>query len=260
MKKLLPLLLLSIGTAFWCDASVLITNGLTHVHEMVGAKEDKGVIYIKNVGDQPERLEIYFRDLMVDCENDNQYVDPGTTQRSNAGWIRLSTEEKILQPGEEFPLRYDIRLPNEDLAGSFWSLLMVEVKRPIDTASMRFGVSVNSNIRYAIQLITNVGSSNEATVDFANVDVMLEKRSLNVTLQNGGDKMVVPKLNLEIYDETGELIATQKAQPSKLYPGQCRAFVVPLGNLRRGKYQGVVVADCGNANLFGVTMNLQVDE
>lgn len=245
------------------SASVLVTNGLTHRHDLQGVDSETGYIVLKNIGDDAERVLIYFKDLEVGCEGQAQYVDPGTTERSNYNWIKVGIEERILQPGEEFPLRYQINVPKKPHTGSFWSLIMVEVKKPIDTTQLDYGVRVSSNVRYAIQIITDFPTITPTNVEFKAVSLMEDEvmgKVVNVILENFGEKVLVPEVKIEIYDNNGELILQKSADTKKLYPDQCRDFQVPIEGLPIGKYQGVLVADCGAADLFGMTLNLEVDD
>ena len=245
------------------SASVLVTNGLTHRHDLQGVSEETGYIVLKNIGDEPERILIYFKDFEVGCDGESHYVDPGTTERSNYNWIKIGIEERILQPGEEFPMRYQITVPKKKHSGSFWSLIMVEVQKPIDTTQLEYGVRVSSNVRYAIQIITDFPTDVPTNVEFKAVQLMEHHgmgKVVNVTLENFGQKVLVPEVKIEVYDNNGELILQKTADTKKLYPSQCRDFQVPLEGLPIGSYQGVLVADCGAADLFGMTLNLEVDD
>ncbi len=245
-------------------ASVIITNGLTHRHELRGSANEQGQILIKNVGTTPERIVIYLKDLLVDCENEDLNIaPPGTLPRSNYSFIRLGARERLLAPGEEFPLRYDISpSPDKKFIGSYWSLMMVEVQSPIDTNRLDKGVKVSSNIRYAIQIITDFSSDEEVEINFDDVafNGNEEEKVLDVKLSNQSIKLVLPRLKLEIYDDKGDLIFEEKSAIKKLYPGQCRRFQVPVNDLPPGQFQAVLVADCGESDLFGMTINLAVDE
>lgn len=244
-------------------ASVLVTNGLTHRHDLQGVDEETGYVILKNIGDEPERILVYFTDLDVGCDDRPQYVDPGTTERSNYQWIKVGIEERILQPGEEFPLRYEINVPKKKHTGSYWSLLMVEVKKPIDTTQLDYGVRVSSNVRYAIQIITDFPPDVPTNVEFNAVELNEHEvmgKVVNVTLVNSGEMVLLPEVKIEVYDNNGELVLETAADTKKLYPGQCREYQVPIEDLAIGKYQGVLVADCGAADLFGMTLNLEVDD
>lgn len=262
--KYLTLLLLALG--LWSSdssASVVITNGLTHSFDMVSGNSQKGYIMLQNVSKKPQRVVVYKNDLSVGCEGDGLAIEePASTERSNVSWIELSMEERTLAPGEKYSLTYEVQAPAKNLTGSYWGLLMVEVKKPIDTLSSRKGVSISSNIRYAVQIITNFTSSKTTDVQFADVGYAEEtqSRKLNIRLFNNSERLVSPDVKIEVYDDNGEIIYYKKADSKKLYPEQCRNFIVPIEDIPSGKYQAVIVADCGESDLFGMTLNLEVDE
>lgn len=263
MKSHILSIAILLFSALSLNASVLVTNGLTHRHDLQGVTDETGYIVLKNIGDVPERILVYFKDLEVGCEEPTKYADPGTSERSNYQWIKVGIEERILQPGEEFPMRYQISVPQKKQIGSFWSLIMIEVKKPIDTTQLDYGVRVSSNIRYAVQIITDFPTEVATNVEFNAVDLKKDQvmgKVVSVTLENFGLLVLVPEVKIEVYDNNGELILQKTADTKKLYPGQCREFQVPIEGLPVGKYQGVLVADCGEADLFGMTLNLEVDD
>lgn len=262
MKALYTILLSFVLGLSSLYSSVLVTNGLTHRHNVQGIDTETGYVVLKNIGDEPERVLVYFKDLAVGCNQENLYVDPGTTPRSNANWVKVGLEERILQPGEEFPMRYEIKVPQKNLTGSYWSLLMVEVKKPIDTTQLDYGVRVSSNVRYAVQIITDFNSARTTEVEFSSVSLAESHQGqvVDVLLRNFSEKVLIPAVKLEVYNDNGDLVLEKNADTKKLYPDQCRGFQVPIADLARGKYQGVLVADCGESDLFGMTLNLEVDE
>lgn len=263
MKKVITLIVL---LGLWCStaqASVVVTNGLTHRYDMAASATQKGYVMLQNVSDKPQRVLVYKNDLRVGCSTEQLDVaEAGTLERSNASWIKLGLEERVLAPGEKYSLTYQIDAPAKELSGSYWSLLMVEVKKPIDTASVKRGVQVTSNVRYAVQLITNFQTKVPTEVKFGQVQLNdgPQGKQLDVKLENGCDKLVQPILKLEVYDNNGEIIYTKTAETKKLYPTQCRTFVLPVADIPKGKYQAVLVADCGETDLFGMTLNLDVNE
>ncbi len=263
MKKLILSLWLLGSLASSSFASVVVTNGLTHKHQVQSSATEKGIVILKNIGTNPERILVYFNDLKVGCNSEQLDVaEPGSLERSNSSWIKVGLQERLLQPGEEYPLQYNIKTPDSRLEGTYWSLLMIEVKKPIDTASNSYGVKVNSNIRYAVQIITDFGTQEATNVSFNNVELAAtsQGKSLIIQLSNNCNKLVIPSVKLEIYDSNGELLFEKKADTKKLYPTQCRNFALPVNELPLGKYQAVLVADCGQAEYFGMTLNLEVDE
>jgi hypothetical protein len=262
MKHQLTLLLLC--AAFSLSAGIIVTNGLTHEHSVVGGQLETGVVDIRNLSRTPQRVIFYISELSVSCKGETfQPSDTGNVKRSNAAWVSLSANERLLAPGEEFSLSYEIKTPEGERRGSFWSLLMVEEQPLIDTSSSRVGMRISSNVRYAVQLVTSFTSEDETIeVSFENVELQKEgdRKALAVKLFNSSQKMVKPIVRMEIYNKGGDLVMENISDKRKLYPDQCRTYYVALEDLELGDYQAVLVADCGNQDVFGLTVNLRVDE
>lgn len=261
MKNLLFFILVTVG--FNVFGGITITNGLTHEHLVSKNEQQTGIVEIQNIGKTVQRVLFYLNDFQVDCKDEIfQPTDTGVAERSNSTWVTLSATERLLGPGEKYTLKYDIKVPNKSLKGSFWSLLMVEEKPVIDTNRTKIGVHISSNIRYAVQLVTSFSDEEEVSVSFENVELQEENglRALAVKLFNESSTMVRPVVKMEIYNELGDLIMEQRAKDRKLYPAQCRTYYIPTEGIAIGKYQAVLVADCGNGDVFGLTVNLNVDE
>lgn len=245
------------------NASISVTNGLTHEHIVSQNEMQTGLVEIMNIGKSVQRVLFYLSDFPADCKGEVfQPADTGSVVRTNSPWITLSASERMIAPGEKYTLKYEIKTPNKLLKGSFWSLLMIEEQPLIDTADTRIGVKISSNLRYAVQLITSFEDDESVKVSFENVELQFieNEKMLAVKLFNECNKMLKPIVKMEVYNEAGELILEERAKDRKLYPSQCRTYYIPSGNLEPGKYQAVLVADCGNRDLFGLTVNLNVDE
>lgn len=258
-------LLTALFVSVTLSASVLVTNGLTHIHEVSRGQKLTGEVSLKNVGKSDQRVLIYFKDLKVGCDTLSLNLkEPGTQERSNANWISTAYEEVVIKPGDEFPLKYKIDVPQNGLGeGTFWSALMVEVKNPIDTNQNEKGLHISSNIRYAIQLITNLSTNAEAQIDFFDVNLtdneQKEGKALTVRLNNSSIKLLRLELKLELYNTSGEMVYSNDGEKRKLYPGQCKDFTLPLKEVPSGTYQAVLIADCGASGLFGTTVDLQLN-
>ena len=43
----------------------------------------------------------------------------------------------------------------------------------------------------------------------------------------------------------------------KVYPGYCKLFELSINEVPEGTYNGILVADCGDENIYGI--NLEID-
>ncbi len=146
---------------FSVQATVVVSNGLTHIHESSVGNTIRGRIEVKNIGELPEKIIISKQDILKFC-NPGSPDNPQILNhdRSLNDWIDISVLEKELSPGEEFSIIYDIAIPeNDSLLGSYWTMVIVEIARPIKRNQMEHGFMIDSKIRYGIQVITNIGSN-----------------------------------------------------------------------------------------------------
>ncbi len=153
-------LILSLLFSIETHATVVVSNGLTHIHEGSQGQTIRGTIEVKNIGEIPEKIIVSKQDLLKFCNPDSP-DNPITLNhdRSLNNWIDLSVLEKELSPGEEFNIIYDIAIPEDgSLIGSYWTMVIVEIARPIKRNAMDHGFMIDSKIRYGIQVITNIGT------------------------------------------------------------------------------------------------------
>ena len=244
------------------SAAVVILNGLTHTHTLQGTGAiTQGIIRVKNEGAKDARILVYRQDLVSDCAQGTQYPERGGHQRSLGEGLKTNVDERTVAPNEVYEVRYTIELDNaKSDPGTYWEVVMVEVAEPVREEA-RKGVIVNSTVRYAVQVIVDVGTFEGPQLSYENVafEKMGEGQSnLKVLLKNNGTFASRTNLVLEVYDATGKLLKTTKPNTRMLYPGQCNTFEVPVSDLEKGKYDCVIVADTGK-DLFGSNITLQVD-
>lgn len=243
-------------------AGVMVLNGLTHVHNGVSGTTITGVIKMRNEGTKESRVLIYQQDLALACDKALDYKDIDSHKRSLGKWLKTSVDEKVLQPLEEYEVSYTITVPSGRIEnGTYWSIIMVEVADPI-TEETPQGVKIDSKVRYAIQILTDVGAFESPKLVFENVDFKkVESDSvkvIQVKLKNEGIFLARTKLNIEIFNSEGVRVKVINGLQKKVYPSYCNDFEIELKDLPKGKYDGVLVADNGK-DLFGENMTIEID-
>ena len=135
--------------------------------------------------------------------------------RSNASWIKFNPELLVLGPNEKASIDFEVNVPASRFSypEPYWSVLMVEGINPPDTTDNSKGVTINTAIRYAIQLITNIDNTGTRDVKFLGLDLHRqdETNMLNVFIENTGERVLRPELALELFDETGNSTGTIKS-------------------------------------------------
>ncbi|GAA4433796.1 hypothetical protein GCM10023091_07800 [Ravibacter arvi] len=258
MRSLLLVWAWLICSGFSAQAAIVVLNGLTHIHNAASGTELQGKIRLKNDGKGPARILIYRQDLVAECGKSLDYVNDSGGAYSLSRWLNTNVDEKTLSAGEEYEVIYTVKIPRDEVAnGSYWQVLMVEGAEPVKEETIQ-GVSVNSKVRYAIQLVVNVGGFESPAIAFENVDVKKgDKPSLAVTLKNSGKYTAVVRVILELYDEQGGKVKKLESTGRRVYPSFCNSFVIDLDGIPAGKFAGVLIADNGT-DLFGSNLSLEL--
>lgn len=255
------LLFLFLFHSLSATAKIVVLNGLTHIHNTGLGQVVTGKIQVKNVGLKPEKVLVYKRDLLQTCDGKNDFAVAGSQERSSAKWLETNIDEKLLKEGEEYEILYTIRIPQENvLNGSYWSMLMIEGADPVNE-ELQKGVSIGSKIRYAIQVITDIGTVENPKLSFENIFFKKTSpliKTVNVKLRNPGTFMVRPKLLLEIYSKDGQKLKVLESTSQKVYPLSCKDYEIEIKDLPKGTYDAILVADYG-ADLFGTNLVIEIE-
>lgn len=255
------LLLISFSRVF---AGVMILNGLTHVHTGTGGNTISGVIKMRNEGKKGSRVVIYQQDLVLACDKPLDYkdIDLNSHSRSLGKWLKTNVDEKTLEPNEDYEVSYTVTVPaNIKEDGTYWTIIMVEVAEPLREKTSS-GVNIDSKVRYAIQVIADLGQQKSPKLNFEKVEFKdtkpNEPKIIQVKLKNEGAFLARTNLNIEVFNSVGEKIKVIKGVLKKVYPGYCNDFEIELTDLPKGKFEGVLVADNGK-DLFGENLTIEID-
>jgi hypothetical protein len=223
----------------------------------------QAVIILKNAGEKPQEVKIYQTDCEISSDGKKKYGEPGKMARSNASWITIPKQLTIPAKGT-FELNYSIKIPNnKTLVGTYWSTIMVEgipdISPELKPEKNKMKVGVETKIRYAVQIITNVGDTGTVDLNYINVKLIKEanKRVLQADMGNTGEKMARPLLYVELYNEDGTYAGKFSGEKKRIYPGMSVRFNINLSEVPKGKYKAMVMADCGDDEIFGATYNIE---
>lgn len=257
----LTIILLSFSASS-IQASIVVKNGLSHLHNVSLGKVYKGSIEIQNTTDKEQSVKIYQRDYHFIHTGEAFYEQPGSHLRSNANWIDLSASFIKLKPKEEMLINYEIQVPeNFDLPGTSWSVIMLEGVKDVNPGDFKAGLKINTIIRYAIQIATTIEETGASELNFSKVDLNKSEegvKQLEVNIENTGERLLIPAISLELFNLEGESIGVFKADKKKTYPGTSVKYFVELAEVESGNYQAILLADCGEEEVFGVNISLEI--
>ena len=255
--------LLSMAAVWPAFAGVAIVNGLSHIHQTFAGAIVEGRIDIQNTGENLQNIRMYLRDYHFEASGESFYENPGTLNRSNAQWIHLGQAYFPLPAGQSLSIPYRVMIPQSAvLSGSYWSVIMVEGVPSLDDKGVKGSVQIQTLLRYAIQIVTNIGQNGKKNLLFDRAQLLKEsgKSYLEVDISNNGDMLLRPELILQLYDMDGMLLRTLHSDPKKCYPGTSLRFQLPLDGLPNGLFKAVLLAECSEEDVFGVNLSLELTE
>lgn len=146
-----------------------------------------------------------------------------------------------------------------DLTGTYWSIIMVEGMAPPDTTKTQKGVSINTVLRYAIQVISHIGSTGSQDLQFPKLNMVKENGNLlQVDIENTGERAVRPEVSLELFNENGISQGIIQTDPKRIYPGTSIRSTLKLDGVKPGKYSGILVAKCDEEHIFGTNIDIEL--
>lgn len=259
MKSALFCILLIVYSSY-TQAKLMVVNGLTHTFKSDAGAVLNGKIHIKNVGRIADRMVVYKNDLITDCANSSNFVEPNTHSRSLTNWLTTNVDERILQPNEEYELLYSIKIPNDStLRGSYWGVFMIEGNSPL-SEERKAGVMISSKARYAIQIITDIGQETPPSLTFDKVDFVSSSDSVKIVkvkLKNEGGVTTRTKMILDLINSNGEKVSTIESVFRRIYPNTCAEYELILKNVPKGRYEGLLMADYGQ-DLYATNIDIDI--
>jgi hypothetical protein len=246
--------------SFSLQATIIITNGLTHVHKMDKGMVVNGKIRISNDSKKSARVLIYKQDFIPNCNVSQEYLGGKNHAQSLNDWLTTNVNEKEMGPMEEYVVHYEIKIPEDNTKdGTFWSLVMVEATDPVKEENQN-GLVVQSTMRYGVQIIADLGTYSSPEMNFEEVNVTnfeVEPNVLKVKLKNSGAFYSPTKLSFEILNSDGEVIKIVESITKKIYPGFCNDYEFQLIDFPKGTFDGILVADNGK-DLFGTNLSIEI--
>ena len=243
-------------------AGVTPEGEATQVHGAQPGGSYRGSIAIRNAGAGAAQVKLYQTDYLFSADGKNAFDAPGTLARSNAAWLRLNREQVTIAPDGVATVDYEMQVPPDaTLSGTYWSVVMVqELTAAEAVGDPRAGVKLGQTLRHAIQIITEVGDSGRSEIAFLNARVVGEGalRELNIDLANTGERWLRTNVWLELHDARGRFVGRFEAPRRRTFPGTSVRNHIELGAAPAGKYLGLLVADGGRNDLFGMQIELDL--
>ncbi len=222
-----------------------------------------GTVRVLNPSRVPQSVRVYQADYRFYADGTTHFDPAGSTARSNARWVAPGAGQVPLPPGGETTVTYTVTVPAGDsVTGTYWSAVMVEGV-PLGGGAPggpdgRAQVGVGAVLRYAVQVATHVrGGSRRVRFTVPAVRAAPDGgRTLDLTVENVGERGYRPSLWVEVYDAEGALRARRQQDRGLLYPGTSVRQQFALGALPAGTYKVVLFADTGDDAVYAAAHKL----
>jgi hypothetical protein len=254
-----------VGLLVWWQgafAGITPDGDATQVHSAQPGNTYRGSIAIRNPGSEVVQVKLYQTDYIFFADGKNRFDAPGSLPRSNAGWLRLNREQVDISPGSVATVDYEVQVPPDSrLTGTYWSVVMIQELLVAEAAGTpRSSMKLNQTLRHAIQIITEIGDSGRSEIAFHNARLVSEgaKRGLDIDLENTGERWLRTDVWLELHDLNGRIVGRFAAPRRRSFPGTSVRNRIELSSAPAGKYLGLLVADGGRNDLFGMQIELDL--
>lgn len=221
-----------------------------------------GSITVVNESDTEQNVRVYQTDYMFFADGNSPFAAPGTSARSNAGWVRPSATTLRMAPRSQSVVMYQVSVPASDtLRGTYWSTIMLEPMRDVRAAGGKPAMAVGSTIRYAVQIASHLPDTSARNIRFGGSRLAADSVGqpvLEIDVENSGTQAYRPLLWIEVYDSQGTLRAKAQHQRGLLYPGTSVRQRFALDEVGRGAHKVIVYADTGDESVFASELKVEL--
>jgi hypothetical protein len=255
---ILIMLVLLIGVATASHAGVSVVGSLTRENTVGPGDRYEGDIMLRNSDENPVEVRIYKKDYLFYADGRNLYDEPGSAPRSNATWLTVQPAQMTVPPQGTGSFHFTVQVPkNVELKGSYWSLLMVEPMAPPAVlpgqAKNKISVGLQTVIRYAIQIVTDIGDSGEWQLKIGDKKLAMSegKRLFELDIENVGERWLSPVVWIELYNAEGAQVGRFESSQKRIYPGCSVRHWMDLTGVPAGTYNVMAIVDNRDDHVFG---------
>ncbi len=259
MKKIILSLLIFILFPILAVAQLSVTGNLTRVKNGRQNQTYEEVVKIMNEGDESESVIIYLQDYLFFADGSTVYGEPGVNNRSNSSWITFIPKTLTIKPNEQADIRIRVNIPDTaELSGTYWSMLLIEQSPQLMETNKT--IAIQQVLRFGIQIVSNINTDINSMLSFSNLVLNKNESShiLTLDVENTGNYWLHPEFYAELYDNLGNYIKRLDYAKSRIYPSTSIQCSFKFDEIKEGRYKLLIIADCGNNNVFGGNYTLIV--
>jgi hypothetical protein len=248
-------------------AGVSVLGGLTREVTLDPGDSHESTIQLYNNSEEAIQVNVFQTDYSFYADGSTHYDNPGSTPRSNAGWISFSPSRVTIPAGATVSIYFEMNTPaSSDLSGTYWSVLMIKpvslaAPPDIEERDGKIVLGVQTVIRYAIQMITNIGETGKSDVRLSSHELVRidGKRILRTELENTGERWLSPDVWLELYGEDGNYVGRFKSERKRIFPSCSVSHLLDLDEVPIGRYTALIIVDNRDDRVFGATYEVRLD-
>lgn len=265
MKHLLTLFAAVCLTAQFAHAGLVIVGETVQRTSLSPGATFSGTITLLNNGVAAIEARIYQTDYAFKATGENDYGAPGSQPRSNAKWFTLDANQLSIPTNGTVTVNYRGTVPPDaQLAGTFWSLVMVEqteaIVAPTKGAATDRSAAIRTVVRHAVQIICDLGTATPAELQI--LDRKLEadavSKAFSIDVENRSLWLARPDVSMEVFDGSGGSTAKIPAAKVRLYPTCSFRYRFDLTQLKPGKYTALIMLDSGDDNVSGAQYAFEI--
>ena len=247
-------------------AGVTVVGGLARDGNLKPGDQFEGIIHLSNDGTDVVQVNVYQTDYSFTAHGQTLYGKPGRNPRSNAMWVTVSPLRITVASKAIASIYYTINVPQDpDLRGTYWSVVMIEPYSGSgpptpDGQAGKFVLGVQTNVRYAVQIVTNIRDTGDSNVRFMDMNLISRNGNtiLQASLENTGERLLNPSLWAELYNKDGIQIGRYQSSRSRVFPNCSVRHLLDLSDVPKGEYTALLIVDNGDETVFGAKYNLRL--
>ncbi|MFW6282013.1 MAG: hypothetical protein ACOC1O_04385 [bacterium] len=254
------------------QAEIKLVSKMTQEYEVESGEKYRGKIKLINSGEYMKRARIYKRDYTFNADGFSFYEEAGSEPRSNADWIDLQTNVVNVSPGNYGEVFYEISVPSQlNKSGTFWSVIIIEpvnfeeINSDFVSSQQMEKLNLGQRLRYAIQIVTNLGDSGEGKFKIKLKNVCLQKLegkekkyNFKFDIHNFGDSWLNPDIWMEVYHPDENKKKIYEGKKMRIFPGTSINQQITLENLKKGIYPAILLIDDENNDIFGYQYDIEI--
>ncbi|MCH9630108.1 MAG: hypothetical protein S4CHLAM37_01010 [Chlamydiia bacterium] len=248
-------LVICIGVPKEALSRICVTSKLTLEKEVELGEEYIEQISVSNPTDEVHEVRLFLQDYLFNCEGENFFNEPGSHDRSNAGWVEVATTNLIVGAHSSVTVDLKIKVPKkESLEGVYWSMVFVEpIFRPKKSDLDKKKVQLQTIMRYGIQVISNIKNTGVYDFKIENKDVILQEdqRLLKFDVYNTGTLSISPDYWVEVFSTEGKTKGVFRGSRTRVYPYTSSRFLIDVTDLKPGDYNSLIIFDDKNSDYYG---------